>query len=191
MTGPNGRSGSRRYGIAARRSRKFIRSIREILDASDHDPDLAAIDVMELLHEVEERTLRLHPTATIRVSGPGSAYILAGDLIDRAFQNLVDHAVQHNNGPVTIEIAVEGTDDIVIVKIADDGSGLENLQYDGIFEPPESGDHGYGRFLANNLAEVYGGRLRLERTGPDGTVFVLQFSEVSPPEQSSSFLASR
>lgn len=164
---------------------EFIQSIRTILETADHQPELEPVDVVSVLETEVERVRRRHSSVTVSVRAPDSAHVLGGDLLNRIFSNLLENAIDHNDQEVTITVAVESGDDRVTVRLRDDGSGIPDERRDGLFDPPESGDHGYGLFLANNLVEVYGGQLELDRTGADGTAFVAQFRASSMPTRSS------
>jgi len=59
---------------------------------------------------------------------------------------------------------VSADDEWATVRIRDDGDGIPSATRETLFEPPESGDHGYGPFLTNHLVQVYGGRLALGET---------------------------
>lgn len=160
---------------------EFIESIRTILDAANHDPELVSIDLMNLLEREVERIDQTYSEVTVAVAGPGSVNVVAGELVDRVFRNLIENAIEHTDGEVSMMISVEETDEWVTVKLRDDGSGIPQEKRKRLFEPPNSGDHGYGLFLMRNLVEVYGGRLELGETGTEGTEFVVHLlADVSP-----------
>ena len=151
----------------------FIQSIRSILEDTDHDPDLEAVDIVSLLESEIERLRGTYDTVEIEF-GPDSASVLAGDLLGRVFHNLLENAIKHNDKDISITVTVDADDDWVTVRIRDDGTGIPESKRDALFKPPESGDHGYGLYLMKNLVEVYGGRLELADTGPEGTEFVVR-----------------
>jgi signal transduction histidine kinase len=157
----------------------FIESIRTILDSDDHSPELVPVDVTETLRREAAGIERRYPETTVTVEGSASARILAGDLLDRVFRNLIENAIEHNRRGVTVNATVEAGDEWVRVRLRDDGSGIDDDDREALFEPPESGDHGYGLFLTRNLVEVYGGRIELSETGPDGTEIVVRFLPAS------------
>ncbi|MFB6308086.1 MAG: sensor histidine kinase [Haloarculaceae archaeon] len=162
----------------------FVGSIRTILDASDYDPDLETVDVAAVVESEVRQFRRMHAPATIVVTGPDSAPAVAGDLLNRVFRNLIENAIDHNARGTTITVDVTVDGEWVEVSIRDDGSGIPPERRDRLFDPPESGDHGYGLFLMRNLVDIYGGHLELVDTGPEGTEFLVRLPAADQPDAS-------
>jgi len=162
----------------------FIESIRTILEVSDHAPELGTVDIVRTLEEKVAALDHAYPMATITIDAPAQAEAVAGDLNNRMFRNLLENAIDHSAGDLDIAVDVRADAEWIAVGIKDDGSGIAPAEHDTLFEPPESGDHGYGLFLRKNLVEVYGGRLTLAETGPAGTTFVVRFRAASATEVS-------
>jgi len=162
----------------------FIQSIRTILDASNHNPDLTVVDLMALVEREVEMVRKSNPAVSVVVEGPDTAPVLADDVLNRVFRNLLENAIEHNGGDLTLALTVERGDDWVTARLRDDGSGIPEHEQEGLFDPPDSGDHGYGLFLTHNLVQMYEGRLELGSTGPEGTEFVVEFPAAPTDEQS-------
>jgi len=160
---------------------EFVQSIRHIMDLTNHDPDLTPVDVVSVLGE-QAMSVQQESTATVEIDGPDSAYVLAGNLVNRVFRNLFENAMEHNDGHVRLTVSIESDEEWVTIRIRDNGSGIPEAERDGLFEPPTSGNHGYGLYLIENLVELYGGTLDLVETGPEGTVFAVRLPAVSAPE---------
>jgi signal transduction histidine kinase len=79
-------------------------------------------------------------------------------------------------------VTVKTGEEWVDIQVRDTGSGMPATERERLFEPPESGDHGYGLYLIRNLVELYGGTLGLVETGPDGTEFRVRLPAVSAPK---------
>jgi two-component system OmpR family sensor kinase len=156
----------------------FISSIRAIMNADAENLSVRTTDVTAVAEATAERVDDTDGGTQVVVDAPGPVYAAAGDLLDRVFVNLVENAVQHCDEP-TVRIVVRSTDDSVTVRVCDDGTGIDDDTREMLFEPPESGDHGYGPFLSRHLVELYGGRLQLETTGDDGTTFRLRLDAAS------------
>ncbi|MFB6298486.1 MAG: ATP-binding protein [Salinirussus sp.] len=161
---------------------EFIQSIREILDASDHEPELEPIDVRAVLDAVAAEFADAPDSVSVTVEGEDSAPVLSGSLLGRAFVNLIQNAGEHNQGDVRVVLSVDRGEEWVTVRVRDDGSGIEVGDQETLFDPAEEGDHGYGLFLTKNLVEVYGGQLELWETGPEGTEFVVRLSPAPETE---------
>jgi signal transduction histidine kinase len=153
----------------------FVQSIREVLEASDHNPDREPQDVVTILETEAEKIQKTNADADIRMTDAGPTPVLAGALLSRVFRNLIENAIEHNQGPVSVTLSVEETRQWVEVLVRDDGSGIPPAKRDSLFEPPDSGDHG-GLFLIKNLVQVYGGGIELIETGSDGTVFLVRLA---------------
>jgi signal transduction histidine kinase len=162
---------------------EFIQSIRQIMDITDHEPDLEPVDVVSVIEE-EASLVQQDGPAQVDVEGPDSAFVLAGDLANRVFRNLFDNAIEHNDDDVEIGVTVETGEESewVCVRVRDDGSGIPDSKCATVFEPPQSGDHGYGLYLVDNLVELYGGTLDLVETGPEGTEFLVRLPAVASPD---------
>jgi signal transduction histidine kinase len=159
----------------------FVSSIRAIMNADGENLSIEPTDVTAIAEATADRVNVDEGSATVTVDAPGPVYAAAGDLLDRVFVNLVENATLHCDDP-TVRIVVRA-DDGVVVRVCDDGPGIPDTARATLFDPPESGDHGYGLFLSQHLVELYGGRLRLESTGPDGTVFGLRLESASTPDR--------
>ena len=160
----------------------FVSSIRAIMNADGGNLSIRPTDVTGIAETTADRVNGAESDGTVVVDAPGPVYAAAGELLDRVFVNLVENATQHCDDP-TVRIVVRTEADGVVVGVRDDGTGIPDAARETLFEPPESGDHGYGLFLSQHLVELYGGRLTLETTGADGTVFRMGLEAASAPER--------
>jgi signal transduction histidine kinase len=151
------------------------------MDITDHEPDLEPVDAVTVVEE-EAAIVRQDGAARVTVEAPDSAFVLAGDLANRVFRNLFENAIEHNEGRVAISVTVEAGAEWVSVRVRDDGSGIPDSAQSALFEPPRSGDHGYGLYLVANLVELYGGTLDLVETGLEGTEFRVRMPAAASPE---------
>ena len=151
----------------------FIQSIRTILDDEGFTPEFATLDLAAELEAEINHAERAYPNAEITVEDIDLP-VVAGEMLNRVFRNLFENAIEHNPGAVTITVSATTDDETVIITVADDGDGIPQTDCDTLFEPPTSGDHGYGMFLTKNLVEMYNGTLTLAETGENGTVFAIE-----------------
>ena len=90
------------------------------------------------------------------------------------FINLVVNANRHTkSGVITLSASDKESREYVVFRVADTGTGISEDILSHIFEKGYSGDGGSGLGLAICLeaVEAHGGTLKVERTGPEGTVF--------------------
>ncbi|MEQ8815507.1 MAG: HAMP domain-containing sensor histidine kinase [Thalassobaculum sp.] len=133
------------------------------------------VTVAELLRDVEHGVpaselgaLRIHLAEggdlTVRVDR---------DQMFRALANLIGNAAGAGAGRVTVTAARR--DRRMVLDIADDGPGIPEDAIGKLFQPFQFSSRkegtGLGLTIARDIVQAHGGRLTLERTGPDGTVF--------------------
>jgi signal transduction histidine kinase len=152
--------------------------------ARDQRPGRAPLDVDAVLDGVEARWRDLFSSRGRRlvVSPPpaGEAPAASAAAIGHALDVLVDNAVQHGTGTVTVEAhPVHGG---VAITVADEGPGLRGDPA-RLFERtvPRADGHGIGLALARTLVEAEGGRLVVDRPQP-----APRFEIVLPAENGSS-----
>ncbi len=117
----------------------------------------------------------------VRVSVDGSVpdvTVLADELLEAVFRNLLTNAVSHNDKDVA-EIAVSArvSDGTARVSIADNGPGIADDHKEDIFQEGEkgleSGSTGVGLYLVKTLVDRYDGDVWVEDNEPTGSVFVV------------------
>ena len=104
--------------------------------------------------------------------------------VGRAFRNVLANAAQHSPKGATVEVAVEPGFGDVVVRVTDAGPGIAPEDLSHVFErfyradqargtgEPRSGS-GIGLTIARELLAANGGRIAVERTGPQGTTFAI------------------
>ena len=96
------------------------------------------------------------------------------EMLLQVFINLVVNANRHTqNGVITISASDQECREYVVFRVEDSGSGIDDKILPHIFEKGYSGDGGSGLGLAicREAVEAHGGNLKVECTGPEGTVF--------------------
>ena len=118
---------------------------------------------------------------TLTLRGEARAVADAREL-ERALYNLLGNAVRYARSNIAVEI-FSG-----MIRLQDDGPGLpaplETLAQPFNAQPVDiagerytAGTGGLGLFIARRIVEAHGGRLVTERTGPQGTVFLVYLKE--------------
>ncbi len=109
-------------------------------------------------------------------------------MFDTIIRNILSNAIKYTprGGNVTIKLKDLGEN--VEIRIADTGIGMGQEQVDMIFknEKPESSDGtdgeqgtGFGLSLSLEFLELIKGKLRIEKNIPHGSVFILEFPQMS------------
>lgn len=94
--------------------------------------------------------------------------------LQRAVRNVLANAVPHSPS-----VEITGAAGRIEIRIIDRGPGIAADHLPHIFErfyradPARAGGSGIGLTIARELLAANGGEIRVERTGPDGTTFLL------------------
>lgn len=166
---------------AIERSRDAARRMRGIVDALLVEArgraralDRAAADVGAIVQDVVAEAT---PVAT--AAGAAVAVTTAGDTVAaidadgvrRAVAALVENAVFHGAGPVTV--TVDGAPERVTVTVTDDGPGIPPEEQERVFDRfrrggSPAGGSGLGLAVARQVARAHGGDVTLASPTPGG-----------------------
>jgi signal transduction histidine kinase len=133
---------------------------------------LAADCVRELGARAEDKNIAMR--ASVQPS------ILTGDeaLLRRLLSNLVTNALNYTSAGGSVDISLAPSGNRLVLRVADTGPGIPAEDHERVFErfvrldPARSaGGSGLGLAIARWIAEAHGGTLRIESSGPAGTVF--------------------
>jgi PAS domain S-box-containing protein len=152
--------------------------VTEVLlhSAGDRTP-VAARPVLE--EQVEDvRTSHEGVVVSIEETIPDVA-VLADDMLESVFRNLLSNTIIHNDKElpeVTVSAALD--DEMVRVRVADNGPGIPSDQKEQIFEKNEKGLNsegtGLGLYLVQTLVDRYSGDVWAEDNEPEGSVFIVE-----------------
>ncbi|WP_018653098.1 sensor histidine kinase [Actinomadura flavalba] len=153
---------------AARNAVRRGERMRDIIDellllARDAGPDRAPLDVPALLDDLNARWEGVDLTTAVHGTLP--VVHVKTSAVRQILDVLVDNAVEHGAGPITVEASDIGGG--LAFDVADRGPGITGRE-DEIFARRAGGGngHGIGLALARTLAEAEGGRLVLRRPAP-------------------------
>jgi signal transduction histidine kinase len=113
--------------------------------------------------------------------------VVGNTLLSSVFTNLLNNAVQHNDtDDPTVEVEATATDEVLRVRIADDGPGIPDRQKERIFGRGErgldSGGSGLGLYLVERLLEDFGGSITVSDNEPRGSVFEIELPVAAASE---------
>jgi two-component system sensor histidine kinase BaeS len=151
----------------------------------------AAVDLAVAIPEIasaldgvrRDRSVRLDvevPAGTVVWADPGH--------LARALRNVVANALAHSPSGGVVSVRSERAGESIRIRIADQGPGIAADDLPHVFErfyradtaratDPATGRPsglGLGLTIARELLSASGGRIGVERTGPDGTTFLLE-----------------
>ncbi len=147
-----------------------IEDVRAMLDANRGPQSGTAVDLVAVLEAqlLEYRTR--FDDVDIEADLPETAHVSANEGVKWIFANLLENAIEHNEGRARVRVTAERGPETVVVRVADDGPGIAEADRETLFER-RSTNHGLGLYLSRILANRYGGGVELVETGPDGSVF--------------------
>lgn len=125
---------------------------------------------------------------TIKTAFPNTPLYAAidEDRMEQVFTNLVENAIRHtpSGGKITLEL--EQTDEGVVFKVGDTGSGIPDQDLPFIFERFYKADRartrknagtGLGLPIAKHIVEEHGGMISVESREGKGTVFSIRLPD--------------
>ena len=160
-----------------------VRSVSNVV-TEDHEPELAAIDVADTLTQKAQKMRESHDSVSLTLDAEaGLPPVWADDLFPSVVENLLVNAVEHNDTDrPELSVTVRTEDDDVVVRIADNGPGIDDEMKAAVFErnvtSDDSGSIGFGLYFVSLMVDRYGGTVRFEDNDPRGTVAVLELPAV-------------
>ncbi|MEX0626530.1 MAG: HAMP domain-containing sensor histidine kinase [Chloroflexota bacterium] len=174
---------------------RVIAQLGELVDAESavlqRRPQVMSLG--ELLAEVEraiEPLFRQRGVGIVVAQGPASLQVEVDPTqVGRALRNVLANAAQHSPEGATVHVAAEAAATEAVVRVTDAGPGIAAQDLSHVFErfyradrargagEPRTGS-GIGLTIARELLVANGGRIAIERTGPDGTTFAIALPRV-------------
>ncbi len=155
-------------------------------EAGEPSPDPLPLDLRELALQVaaQMRPLAVQRGVQLGTELQGSARVLGqkGEL-RRAIQNLLDNAIKFSppGGSVTLTLEREDLEDVVLLRVKDEGPGLSAGGEARLFQRfrgggkvgSGQGSSGLGLYLTRQIMEAHGGTVSYSRTQSGRTIFTL------------------
>ncbi len=110
---------------------------------------------------------------------PADTTVLANDMLDSVFRNLLQNALEHNDKEIPeVLVSVTDREESVLVQVADNGPGIPDDQKEDIFVKGEKGldseGSGIGLYLVETLVDQYNGDVWVEDNDPEGAIFTVE-----------------
>jgi len=137
------------------------------------------------LHEVIEETLALYREAhknilfSFKPHPTDIHFSFDRTQLKRVLINLLDNAVDsmENEGTVTIATSYNRIRDVVVIEVADTGTGIppaiKQRMFDPYFSTKKSGT-GLGLAIVNTIISDHGGYIRVRDNHPHGACFIIE-----------------
>ncbi|MFC7074070.1 PAS domain S-box protein [Halovenus rubra] len=118
----------------------------------------------EIVRSELESARSRYPEAELTVDGSlTDTVVSANGTLSSVVRNLLNNAVQHNRGEMTVTVQLEQDDEFAQLCVLDNGPGVPDEQKDKIFGKGERGMEsegtGIGLYLVNQLTQSYGGEV--------------------------------
>ncbi|HTW07635.1 MAG TPA: ATP-binding protein [Acidimicrobiales bacterium] len=152
------------------------------IDSGKLRVDLAAVDVAQVLYEVE-RAVAATPNAgrlVVNVA-PGFPAVLADrDKLFQVVTNLVSNALKYSEAPRPVTVVATCGPDHAEISVADQGIGLSETECKQVFEKFVRADHpevrkvsgtGLGLYISKSLVEMQHGQIWVNSEPGQGSVF--------------------
>lgn len=171
--------------VILKESDKMASLINEILFLSKMEttePEFINVNVAELMAEVSDNFRLMAKENNINIICETKAKpVISADvkLLDRLLGNLVSNGIRYAKSE--IKLSCEISDNNVIIKVSDDGSGITKEDLPHIFErfyKGKGGKFGIGLSMASDIAKLHKGRLEAV-SDENGTVFTITLPQIS------------
>lgn len=152
--------------------RSFMQAVESGQDRQRHPVALS-----ETVHEEVAELHEAAPEVEIEVDAP-DVEVLADELLGDVFQNLLHNAHRHNDAEQPrVRIDGEVHEDVVEVRVGDNGPGIPADRRDEVFERGERGaasrGTGIGLYLVEQLVHNYEGSIEVDESDMGGAEFRL------------------
>jgi len=143
---------------------------------SDQSARRARVALRPLVAEAASTLAEPRGVAVEIVAGDDAAVSGDRNQLFRVFANLIGNAAEAGAKRVRVEVAA--TADMLVVTVADDGTGIPEDVKDTLFTPfarsSRPGGSGLGLAIVRETLRAHGGDILLAASGPKGTTFRLR-----------------
>ncbi|WP_137291264.1 sensor histidine kinase [Natronorubrum halophilum] len=173
---------------SARRIEELASNSREIIEVFEQGREsIEAAPLESLIDDGIETVREEYPAARIECE-PNLGGVSVASLLGPVFENLIENGIEHNpDSNPSVRIGAETDGDLVRVRIADDGPGIDDYERDALergTETPLEHGSGLGLWLAKWGAEIAGGTISFGTNEPTGSVVTVEVPVLSFADES-------
>jgi signal transduction histidine kinase len=145
------------------------------------------IELTAIIYNILEKYLIILKTANIRIIfQPKRQFNIMGDgdRISQVFSNILDNAIKFSPNNSEIQINLEKEENSVLIKISDEGPGIQKEDQLRVFERfyqvdksrkgGEGRGVGLGLAISNQIIHAHSGKIWVESDGMKGSTFVVE-----------------
>ena len=157
------------------------RDIERVVGSDDREP--GELHLRALFEELRTELLEIHPDATITLNVPAEVRLTADELlVDRVLRNLLENAIEHGDGEVTVTARRETRhgEPHAVLTVADEGPGIpahELSVLEALEETALEHGSGLGLWLVEWGVSALGGTVTFETDG--GTTVTLELPDAT------------
>lgn len=176
----------RLYEVIAESGMRLNRQVDNLLNMSRMEAGMLQLkldwcDINELIQTCLEKNIPAEQRFRVHfASNPGMPfYFLDAGLMEQVIVNLLHNALQYAGERARIDIVVHAAEEGLVVRVADDGVGLGQVEMERIFEKfyrrpgNNAAGTGLGLSIARGIAAAHGGTLEVAARKPKGLIFTL------------------
>jgi PAS domain S-box-containing protein len=168
-------------------SSRMSRMIAQILDLTRSrldgglELDLRPMDLGETLSKIVDELRTAHPTSSIELVAPKASMLGDPDRLEQVFSNLIGNAILHGDPTTPIVISAQLEDEVVNVKIHNEGEPIPADIQARIFDPFRRGEResrtakttglGLGLYISWEIVRGHGGSIEVDSSADRGTSF--------------------
>jgi signal transduction histidine kinase len=142
-----------------------------------------SFDLALAAHAAARRVEALDPAREVTVNAATAPLLVRADpaRLDQILDNLLKNAVAYSPRQTPIEISTSGEAEHAVIRVRDHGAGIDPEERERIFERFARGaavasqpGMGIGLYVSRAIAARMGGRLFIEESSSQGTVFAVE-----------------
>jgi PAS domain S-box-containing protein len=159
---------------------------RDLYAYAGIDREIKRLNPGNVFDDIGEGVATERPDVTVTATVETDRDIAAGSELTAALAELVENAYVHDPEPDTgIELTARDDGDDVVVRVLDDGPGINDMERQAVVSGEESAlshGSGLGLWFVNWVVTRYGGSFQVDRREEGGTEATVRVPAVGPDE---------